>query len=364
MGIGIGIGAVPHPDPDPYPDPDESMIDLRSDTVTRPTPEMRAVMARAEVGDDARGEDPTVRALEHRVAQLLGKEAALFFPSGIMANEAALLLLAPPATEVVVEDTSHIIDWEDGAPAHWASVQLRAVPAPGGMLTAELIAAAIRPPSRYQIRTSLICVENTHNAAGGRVLPVENLRGIGELARARGLPVHLDGARLWNAAAATALPEADLAADVDTVMVSLSKGLGCPAGSLLAGPAELIQTARRIRRRLGGAMRQVGILAAAGFFALEHHRARLVDDHRRARLLADLARVIDGVDVVEPETNIVMLDLQRPDLDAATVARELARRDVLLEEFTPRRLRAVTHLDVDDDAIHQAAAALAEVFRR
>ncbi|HEY8470136.1 MAG TPA: GntG family PLP-dependent aldolase [Longimicrobiales bacterium] len=338
------------------------VVDLRSDTVTRPTPAMREAIARAEVGDDSVGDDPTVKALEARVAALLGKEAALFFPSGIMANEAALLVLAPPGTEVVVEATCHIVDWEDGAPAHWAGVQLRAVPTPDGILTAEHVRGAIRRPSPFQIRTSLISLENTHNAAGGRILPLEVMREIRAVAREHGLPVHLDGARLWNAAAATGIPEAAWAAEADTVMVTLSKGLGCPAGSLLAGDAAVIEQAWRVRRRLGGGMRQVGLLAAAGLYALDHHRARLAEDHARARALAALAREIPGLRVSEPETNIVMFDILAGDLTAAEVLRRLRQHGVLMSEFGLRRIRAVTHLDVDDDGIRRAAAALAAVL--
>lgn len=342
--------------------PQSRIIDLRSDTVTRPTPAMREAIARAEVGDDSLGDDPTVKRLEARVAELLGKEAALFFPSGIMANEAALLVLAPPGTEVIVEATSHYVDWEDGAPAHWAGVQLRPVPTPDGILTAELVRAAIRSPSPFHVRTSLIAVENTHNAAGGRILPLETMRAIGAVAREHGLPVHLDGARLWNAAVATGLPEAAWAAEADTVMVTLSKGLGCPAGSLLAGEARVIEEAWRIRRRLGGGMRQIGLLAAAGLYALDHHRERLAEDHARARMLAALAREIPGIRVVEPETNIVMLDLEVEGLTARAVLEGLAERGVRMSEFSGRRIRAVTHLDVDDEGIRRAAAALAEVI--
>lgn len=337
-------------------------VDLRSDTVTRPTPAMREAIARAEVGDDSLGDDPTVKRLEARVAELLGKEAALFFPSGIMANEAALLVLAPPGTEVVVEATCHYVDWEDGAPAHWAGVQLRGIPTPDGILSAEQVRAAIRRPSPFQIRTSLISVENTHNAAGGRILPLETMREIGAVAREHGLPVHLDGARLWNAAVATGVPESAWAAEADTVMVTLSKGLGCPAGSLLAGDARVIEQAWRIRRRLGGGMRQIGLLAAAGLYALDHHRARLAEDHARARMLAALAREIPGIRVVEPETNIVMLEIEVEGLTARAVLDRLAERGVLMSEFTARRIRAVTHLDLDDEGIRRAAAALAEVL--
>lgn len=338
-------------------------VDLRSDTVTRPTPGMRQAIASAVVGDDALGDDPTVRALEERIAALLGKEAALFFPSGIMANETALLVLGTRGTEVIVEATSHFVDWELGAPAALAGVQLRAVAAPDSLLTPELVADAIRPDIPFQIRTSVVCVENTHNAAGGRILPLATLRGIHEVARTHHLPVHLDGARLWNAAAASNIPESGYAAAADTVMVTLSKGLGCPVGSLLAGPADALAEARMVRRRLGGTMRQAGILAAAGLYALDHHRDRLAEDHARARRLAERAAEVPGLEVVTPETNIVMFDIIRPDLDAAALVARLAAAGVLMVVFTRRRVRAVTHLDIDDAAIDRAARALDAALR-
>lgn len=338
-----------------------SVVDLRSDTVTRPTPGMREAIARAAVGDDALGDDPTVALLEHEVADLLGKEAALFFPSGIMANEVALAVLAPRGSEAIVEATSHFVDWELGAPAALSGVQLRPVPTPDGLLTPELVEAAIRPHLRLQIRTGVICLENTHNAAGGKVHPLESMRAIRDVARRHGLPVHLDGARLWNASAATGIAEAEFAECADTVMVTLSKGLGCPVGSVLAGSAAVIDEARIIRRRFGGAMRQAGILAAAGLYALEHHRERLRVDHENARALAALAAGIDGIDVTPPETNIVMFDLRHPDWTAADFVRRLAEQGVLFTEFSRRRLRAVTHLDVDAEGIRLAAEALARV---
>lgn len=336
------------------------VVDLRSDTVTRPTPAMREAIAAAEVGDDVLGDDPTVRRLEERITEILGKEAALFFPSGIMANQTAVQVLTAPGTEVVIEATGHILDWEEGAAAAWSGVQLRPVPTADGLLTADAVAAAIRPPGGHTVHTSLICLENTHNAAGGKVLPIESMREIRAIARSHGIPVHLDGARLWNASAATGIPEADYAAEADTVMVTLSKGLGCPVGSMLAGTRESMERAKRIRRRHGGAMRQAGILAAAGLYALDHHRERLVEDHRRARLLAERVSTIPGVNVVPPETNIVMIDLETR--QAADVLRDLAEHGVLMSQFTPTRIRAVTHLDVDDEGIDQAARALEKVL--
>jgi threonine aldolase len=230
------------------------------------------------------------------------------------------------------------------------------------LLNADLVEAAIRPPSVLQIQTGLVCVENTHNAAGGRILPLDSMKAIRQVASRSGVPVHLDGARLWNAAAATGLPESAWADNADTVMVTLSKGLGCPAGSILAGDRNLIRLGRGVRRRFGGSMRQIGILAAAGLHALERHRSRLHQDHRLARRLADLASSVPGLRVIPPDTNIVMFDIERADLDADQVVRQLAARGVLTSVFARRKVRAVTHLDVDDPAIDLAASALADVF--
>ncbi len=341
----------------------ERAIDLRSDTVTQPTPGMREAIARAEVGDDQLGDDPTVRRLEERIAQLLGKERALFFPSGIMANQTAIVVHGRPGTELVIEATGHIRDWEEAGAAAWASVQVHPVPTDDGILTPDAVRGAIRPASNpYQPETCLICVENTHNAAGGKILPLETLKGIRAVADEHGLPIHMDGARLWHAAVAADVALDDYAAPADTVMVALSKGLGCPVGSLLAGSEALINAAWRVRRRMGGSMRQSGILAAAGLYALDHHLDRLGEDHRRARLLAELAGTIDGIDPVAPDTNIVMLNILRDDLDAATIVARLADRGVRVSMFSPTRLRAVTHLDVDDDDVRTAMDALADVF--
>jgi threonine aldolase len=336
------------------------MIDLRSDTVTRPSAAMRKVIADAEVGDDVLGDDPTVQRLEHMAAELLGKEAALFFPTGTMANETALCVLTRPGTEVIVEAHAHFFDWEMGGPAALASVQLRPVPTPDGLLSAALVEAAIRPA--YQLRTAAICVENTHNGAGGRIMPLATLQAIADVARRHQLPLHLDGARLWNASAATGVPEAHFAAHADTVMVSLSKGLGCPVGSLLAGSRAHIDAARQVRRRLGGGMRQSGILAAAGIYALKNNRDRLPEDHEHARLLAERIAQLPGVRVTTPETNIIMIDIEREAVSAGDVVRKMKEQGVLLVEFNPTRVRAVTHLDVSRRDIEQAARALEQVL--
>ncbi len=341
------------------PDPALPPVDLRSDTVTRPSPEMRQVIAEAEVGDAVLGDDPTVAELERFAAELLGKERALFFPSGIMANQTAIMVHAAPGTEAVIDAGGHILNWEEGGAAAWGGVQLHAVSTPDGLLTPETVAAAIRAPSPYLPQTSLLCLENTHNSAGGRVLPLAQMRAVAEVARERGVAVHLDGARLPNAAIATGLPMRAWAEHADTVMVSLSKGLGAPVGSVLAGTDEALQRAWRVRRRMGGGMRQAGLLAAAGLYALRHNLERLADDHRRARQLARHAGEIPGLTAVEPDTNIVMVELTDPQLEPATLLAELERRGVRMTQFGPRRLRAVLHLDVDDRGVEHAIETLA-----
>lgn len=338
------------------------VVDLRSDTVTKPTPAMRRAIAEAEVGDAVLGDDPTAAELERYGAELLGKEAALFFPSGIMANQTALLVLAAPGTEAVIDDGGHILNWEEAAASAWGGIQLRAVRTPDGLLTPEVVAEAIRPPSLYVPQTAVVCLENTHNAAGGRVMPLEQVRAVAAVARERGVAVHLDGARLANASAATGVPMADFAAEADTVMVALSKGLGAPVGSLLAGSAAHMERAWRVRRRMGGGMRQAGILAAAGLHALRNHFPLLAGDHRRARILAERVSALPGVDAPVPDTNIVMIDLTDPKLEPAALLAALEARGVRLTQFGARRLRAVTHMDVDDARIERAAAVLEEVL--
>lgn len=338
-------------------------VDLRSDTVTRPTPAMREAIARADVGDDQLGDDPTVRLLEERVADLLGKDRALLFPTGIMANQTAIALHGRPGTEAVVEASAHVVEWEEAGAAAWSGVQLRPAPTADGILTADHVRAAIRPPDNpYHPRTSFVCVENTHNGAGGRISPLETLEGVRAVADEYGIPVHMDGARLWNASVAAGVAMRDFAATAHTVMVTLSKGLGCPVGSMLAGDADVMDRAWRIRRRMGGAMRQSGVLAAAGVHALDHHVERLADDHRRARRLAEGAAALPGITAVMPDTNIVMLDLDPGLPDGSGLVDRVADHGVLLIAYSERRLRAVTHLDVDDDGIDAALAALEQVL--
>ena len=337
------------------------IVDLRSDTVTHPSPGMRQAIAEAVVGDDVLGDDPTVKILQQRTAELLGKEASLFFPSGSQANQAGILLHTEPGTEAICEANAHVLHYEFAGAAAWSGVQLRPVATDDGVLTAEQARPLIRPESPHLMRTSLICAENTHNMAGGKVMPFEVLKGLRELADEHGLPLHLDGARLWNAAAATGMAPSRLAAQADTVMVCYSKGLGAPIGSALAGSGEAIKRAHALRKRLGGGMRQVGILAAAGLYALDHNLPRIGEDHGRARRLADFVDGLDGFRVILPDTNIIMIDVDRDGLTAEEVERYLEERGVRMLAIGPSRLRAVTHLEIDDEGIERACAAFEEL---
>ncbi len=336
-------------------------IDLRSDTVTRPTPEMRRAMADAEVGDDVLDGDPTVRRLEDRVAEMLGKERALFFPTGTMANQAAVWLLSRPGTEIFVDTNAHIVHWEHAGAAALAGVQVRLVPSPGLVMDAESLRQAIRPPSPHAPLASLVCLENTHNGAGGKITPLTELRALSAVARENGLPVHLDGARLWNASVASGTPLADFAACADTVMVSFSKGLGAPVGAALAGSRDAIERTWMIRKRFGGGMRQSGILAAGALHGLDRHLARMPEDHARARRLADAVDGVAGARVVPPDTNIVMVDLPAG-VSAFDLVKAAADRGVLLTPWNATRIRAVTHLDVDDRAVKRAGQVVRELL--
>ena len=333
------------------------IVDLRSDTVTRPSPGMRRAIAEAVVGDDVLGDDPTVKVLQQRTAELLGVEASLFFPSGTQANQVGILLNSQPGTEAICEANAHVLHYEFAGAAMWSGVQLRPVPTDDGVLTAELARSFIRPENPHLMRTSLICAENTHNMAGGKVMPLDVLRGLRELADEHGLPLHLDGARLWNAAAATGVAPSRFAAQADTVMVCYSKGLGAPIGSALAGSEEAMKRAHALRKRLGGGMRQVGILAAAGLYALDHNLPRIGDDHVRARRLAEFVDELDGFRVISPDTNIIMIDVDRDGLTAEEAERYLEERGVWILAIGPSRLRVVTHLEIDDEGIERACAA-------
>jgi len=323
---------------------------------------MRQAIAEAVVDDDVLGKDPTADQLERRVAEMLGKDAALFFPSGTQANQTGILLHTRPGSEAICEADSHVFHYEYASAAWLGGVQLVPVASRRGCMNPDDVKASVRPGDRHHPRTTLVCVEQTHGASGGSVVPVEALIALRAVADDHGLPVHLDGARLWHAAAALEVPLSDIAACADTVMVSLSKGLGCPAGSLLAGPADLIEEAWTIRKRLGGGMRQVGILAAAGLYALDHNLERLREDHTRAMRLFDACTRIDGLRPVRPDTNTVRIDVVRDGLPAQEVSRRLDAHGVWILALGPDWLRAVTHLDVDDDGIDRAIAALREVL--
>lgn len=345
--------------------PSVSPIDLRSDTVTRPTAAMRRAMAEAEVGDDVLDGDPTTRRLEARVASLLGKEAGLFFPSGTMANQTAIWVHSTPGTEVLLDANAHIIHWEMAGAAALAGVQVRPV-APGeGRLVASArdLENALRPASPHAPTATLVCVENTHNGAGGKITPLDELQAIRAVADANRLPVHMDGARLWNAHIATGTPLDAFGGIAHTVMLSLSKGLGCPVGAVLVGDADLIRRALMVRKRLGGGMRQSGILAAAALHAIDAHLARLADDHGNARRLAGALARTPGISVVPPDTNIVMVDLPAGVTSTAVVDRARAE-GVLITPWNTSRLRAVTHLDVDAPAVERAAEIVRLVIDR
>ena len=335
-------------------------VDLRSDTVTRPTPEMRQAMAEAEVGDDAYGEDPTVNRLESLAAALLGKEAALFTPSGTMANQLALRALGRPGTEVLCGERAHVYRYEQAAAAGNAGVQLRPLPDAAGALDPHDVERALLGQRHHLPEISALAIENTHMPASGRPWRVAELDAVSAVARAGGLAVHCDGARLWNAAVALGVAPRELVAGVDTAMFCLSKGLAAPVGSLLCGPRDVIGRARSERSRLGGGMRQAGVLAAAGIVALETMVERLADDHARARALAEtLAECFPGsVDPREVETNIVCA---RADALPADVLAQLAAHDVLAGTIDPATVRFVLHVDVDDDGLAHAQRAITAI---
>jgi threonine aldolase len=335
------------------------VIDLRSDTITQPTPPMREVMARAEVGDDVFGDDPTVRRLEERVAEILGKEAGLFLPSGTMANQVALRAHTEPGDEILVEANAHIYYYEAGAPAALSGLMCRCLPGTRGIFTGADVAAALRPADQHFPVTKLVCLENTHNRGGGAIWSLDQVGDVADVARAHGLRLHLDGARLWNAAVATGQPERSYASFFDTLSVCFSKGLGAPVGSALAGPREFIQRARRFRKQFGGGMRQAGILAAAALYALDHHRQRLAEDHANARLLAEGLAAIPAleIDLASVRTNMVLIGVRNG--VASELARALDSSGVRVLAVGPRTIRAVTSLMVTRQDIEAAVSRIA-----
>lgn len=320
------------------------IIDLRSDTITQPTPGMRRAMAEALVGDDVFGDDPTVQLLEKRTAGLLGKDEALFLPSGTMANQVALRTHTQPGDEMVVEANAHIYYYEAGGPAALSGIICRYVPGERGIFTAAQLKSVLRPSDVHFAPTRLVCVENTHNRGGGSIWPLQAIQELAEVARNHQLKMHLDGARLWNAAIATGISEAEFARHFDSVSVCFSKGLGAPVGSVLAGDRDFIARARRFRKQFGGGMRQAGILAAAALYSLDHHRKRLIEDHALARLLAEGVSEIPGlkIELDSVQTNLVFFTTESQ--AAPHVARALNNEGVRVLVVGPQTLRAVTHL--------------------
>lgn len=340
------------------------LIDLRSDTVTKPSPGMRNAIYEAEVGDDVFEDDPTVQRLERMLAEMLGKEAALFVPSGTMANQVAINAHTQPGDEVIVERNCHTYNYEVAAHAVLSGVQLAALEGHHGILTAEQVEEAIRADDVHLPRTSLVCLENTHNRAGGVIYPIEEIRRIAKLAKKRGLHMHLDGARLFNASVASGIAAQEYAALFDSVSICLSKGLGAPVGSMISGERDFIKRCRRYRKMYGGGMRQVGILAAAGIYALENNIERLGEDHKNARLFAKRVSQIEGieVDLETVQTNIVVMDITALSEDSHQVVEMLKEKGCLVVYFGPGKMRAVTHLDVNEEDVLEAVRIFEETF--
>ena len=341
------------------------MIDLRSDTVTVPTDGMRKAMAQAEVGDDVYGEDPTVNRLQEMAGALLGKRFALFVPSGTMANQLAIRSQTQPGQEIIVESKSHVVRYEQGAAGALAGVQLHWVMGERGVMTAEQVESAIRPKDPHSIPTGLICLENTHNAGGGTIYPLSTIEKIRSIATKHGIPMHMDGARLFNAVAATTLPPTAYAQHFETVSLCLSKGLGAPVGSLLlSNDHQLIDRARRFRRMYGGAMRQAGILAAAGIYALERHVSRLKTDHDNAKKLARILYQIPSIQLIPQhvETNIVIFDVVDERRSPADLVAVFKEQGLLINAIGGKSFRAVTHMNVTDKQIDEAGVIMTRVL--
>jgi threonine aldolase len=330
------------------------VIDLRSDTITKPTPAMREAMARAEVGDDVFGDDPTVKELESETAALLGKEAALFTPSGTMANQLAIRSHTEPGDEILVEGNAHIYYYEAGGPAALSGVMCRCLDGRRGVFTAADLEAALRPADQHFARTRLVCIENTHNRGGGKIWSIEQVRQVASAARKHNLQLHLDGARLWNASIATGTAEREYAAMFDTVSVCFSKGLGAPVGSALVGSTALIDRARRFRKMLGGGMRQAGIIAAGALFALRHHRARLAEDHLNAKLLAAGLAGSQAIETDAEEVETNMVRFRSRSIPAEQLVERLRTHGVLMLAVGLDTIRAVTHLMVSAPDIEEA----------
>lgn len=343
---------------------EHAIVDLRSDTVTQPTDAMRKTMADAPVGDDVFGDDPTVNKLQEKVAELLGKEAALFVPSGTMANQTAIRAQTHPGEEIIAHEDSHIYHYEGGAPAAISGCLLSLLPGVGGVFDASAVQAALRPEDSHFAKSSLVVVENTHNRGGGSCWSIEHVAAIRKVADDHGLRMHLDGARLMNACEARGYRPAEFARYFDTVSICFSKGLGAPVGSAVAGSAETIGRVHRCRKMLGGGMRQAGIIAAGALYALENHVVRLADDHANAARLADSIAEMDGVsiDVASVETNIVYFDVDSTMTTAAAFCDALLRRGVWMLPIGSQRVRAVTHLDVSTEGIDRSITALKDIL--
>jgi threonine aldolase len=338
------------------------VIDLRSDTVTRPTPAMREAMFTAEVGDDVYGEDPSINALEAEVAALFGKEAGLFTPSGSMANQIAIQTLVPPGEELICDSDAHVVTYEIGAAAAFGGVSTRTWPPVGGAIDPEYVASMIRPDGYHAVPTRAIAVEQTHNRSGGEVIALSTLSALREIADDNGIALHCDGARIWHAHVADGVPLSTYGGLFDTLSVCLSKGLGAPVGSVFVSTAERIARGRVIRKRLGGGMRQAGILAAAGRYALAHHIDRLADDHVRAGRLAGALAPFGIIDPGQVRTNILLLDLAKTSIDGPGVADAAGAAGVIVSVLGPRTLRLITHLDVTDAGVDRVIEVLTGIF--
>ena len=343
----------------------EKFVDLRSDTVTRPTAEMRKAMFEAAVGDDVYGEDPATNALQEKAARLLGKEAALFVASGTMGNQLSIKAHTQPGDEVIIAAGGHAMNFEGGASAVLSGIQYAAIPADRGIFDAGQVEAAIRPDNVHFPVTRLVVIENTHNRGGGTVFPLSKIQEIRQLADQRGLRLHMDGARLWNACVASGISPAEYAAPFESVSVCLSKALGCPVGSIVAGSRDFIKRVHRFRKMVGGGMRQIGFLAAAGIYALDHHIQRLEEDHQKAQKLARGLTMIPNLKIKpeEVETNILFFDVSPSERTAQEITVACRQQGVLMNATAPFRIRCVTHLDVSFEEIDQALDVIGKVMK-
>lgn len=339
------------------------IIDLRSDTVTKPSQEMRKAMYEAEVGDDVYSEDPTVNKLQDYAAELLGKEATLFVPTGLMGNQICLNVLTSPGDEVICERTAHIFQYESGTPAKLSGIQLSLVEGNKGVITPEQVEPLIRPESAYYMpRSRVIEVENTHNVAGGTIIPLDNIKLLRSIADNYNLSMHLDGARIWNASVETGISVSEYASHFETISCCLSKGLGAPIGSIIAGSKEFITEAFRVRKAIGGGMRQVGVIAAAGLYALENNIDRLNEDHRNARILADSLADIENVVINKEDVHTNILMFKTGNMTIETIIKECKKRNLLVGPGGVGIIRLVTHMDISTEDVHKAIEVLREVL--